>query len=233
MNRAIHVAAACTVDVVGVRNSAGTTVDWQQLDVDPQRSRIAWREEFGGDARAFRRLDPTTRMVWIAAAACGLDELPEPLRERTGLVLASASGCLAADLRFAAGLHVTAGIEPALFAYTLPSTALGEVAIRHRLRGPTLFLSVPSGREAAGVDAGLDLISAGEADAALVLCGGWLPAVVAEPVGAVAETRIDALLLRPAEASATPTISPSDGAALLEWARSETAGHGDRPADPA
>ena len=102
-----------------------------------------------------------------------MDAFPD--RPRTAILLASSLGCLHADLRFQASLAPGAELEPAVFPYTLPSTCLGDLAIRHALMGPTLSLTTAPGLEEDGLAEAGRLIDLGEACGALVCLGDVLP----------------------------------------------------------
>lgn len=173
---AVCVGAAGVADAIGVAGTRPVRIAWAALDVDPHRRSLPWKRVFQEPFPEFRRLDPLSRFCCLATEAMGLDgRLAPALRPRTALVLATALGCLHADLRFAQGLAPGAQVEPAVFPYTLPSTCLGELAIRHRLSGPTLCLSVEAGEEAAGIGEARALVEMGEADAALVCLGDAMP----------------------------------------------------------
>jgi len=58
------------------------------------------------------------------------------------LTLTSASGSLDTDLRYAASARTMA--SPALFVYTLPNIAGGELCIRHKLKGENTFFITPA-----------------------------------------------------------------------------------------
>jgi hypothetical protein len=187
MNDPIVIAAASLADATGLRGSRGTRTTWRECDQDPTTGKVRFQPIFGTPFPEFRRLDILSRMFVIATEACGLPELlDEETRVDTAIILASSTGCLAADVRFEQSLRTPKGIQPAVFPYTLPSTCLGEVAIRHRLRGPTLCLSVLPGQENGAVTAAERLLADREAAAALVLLGDWVPAD---------KTRVAALLL--------------------------------------
>lgn len=150
--------------------------------------------------RSFRRLDRLSQAAILAAEACGLDDLLEDAcREETATVLGSRSGCLEADLRFADSLAPGHDVQPAVFPYTLPSTCLGELAIRHRLSGPTLCLS---GDPAQAIDEALAMLAAGDAQAALV-CLGDVTRADDEPEPR--ELRVATVLLGPSQHPALPT----------------------------
>jgi len=116
----------------------------------------------------YRRLEALGRFVCLAVEALDM-EFPEG----AALVFASSYGCLHADRLFEESRHGV--IRPALFPYTLPSTCLAELAIRHRIMGPTLCLSVAPGDRASALAEARRLLAAGEADAAIVLRGDVVP----------------------------------------------------------
>lgn len=208
MTHEVRITAAASVDAVAVRSTAGFHKTWKDLEVDPLAGKIRWRSLFDSPYPDFRRLDRLSRILAIAVEACNLDAemLPEPQRARTALLLATSTGCLTADLRFEASLHAANGIEPAVFPFTLPSTCLGEIAIRHRLTGPTVCLSVQAGDENEGIVLAEEILGAGEAGAALVCVGDWVPPDQAAQVGIASKTHVAVLLLRTADPD-TPTLS--------------------------
>ena len=59
-------------------------------------------------------------------------------RNRIGICLAARAGSLATDVDYWNGRNRPGGPSPTLFAYTLPSAAIGEIAIRFKLTGPNL-----------------------------------------------------------------------------------------------
>lgn len=171
----VGVGAVGVADAVGVAGTLPVRVAWKELGVDPAGRAIPWKRLFRTPFPEFRRLDPLSRFCCLATEAMGIDARLSPAdRPRTALVLATTHGCLHADLRFAQGLG-EACVEPALFPYTLPSTCLGELAIRHGLSGPALCLSVGAGGEGAGIREARALVEIGDADAAVVCLGDALP----------------------------------------------------------
>jgi 3-oxoacyl-(acyl-carrier-protein) synthase len=202
-----RVAAAGVADENGVAGTGGTAVRWEQADTDP-RERIRWKRFFDEPFPDFRRLDPLSRFCCLAAeAARPGDHLDEARREDTALVLATTLGCLHADVRFAAGLEGEAEIEPAVFPYTLPSTCLGDVAIRHRLTGPTLCLAAADGDEPLGLREAVRLLALEEAAAALVCLGDVF--FRAETPGVAPRLRLAALLLLPEPPAPTDPLTPT------------------------
>jgi 3-oxoacyl-(acyl-carrier-protein) synthase len=105
-------------------------------------------------------MDLTSQLALLAVeplAGC----FEEFARDRIAIVLGARTSSLSTDAEFWKGRAAAGGPSPTLFTYTLPSAAIGELAIRHRLTGPNLCFVGPSQDvlpEAA------DMIRRGEAD---------------------------------------------------------------------
>lgn len=128
----------------------------------------------------FGRLDPASQLALLAVESLGIDFEKLP-RERIGICLAARAGSLSTDVEFWKGRDAVGGPSPTLFAYTLPSAAMGEIAIRHKLMGPNLCFTGDSRQvltEAA------ELIRRGEADACV--CVGVN--VISESAGRLIQT---------------------------------------------
>ncbi len=85
----------------------------------------------------FGRMDLSSQLALLAVEpfAPHFDSIP---RDRIAIVLAARAGSLPTDVNYWEGRDVVGGLSPTLFTYTLPSAAIGEIAIRHRLTGPNL-----------------------------------------------------------------------------------------------
>jgi len=106
------------------------------------------------------RLDLASRLALLAVESLALqfDTVP---RDRIAICLAARAGSLSTDVEYWKGRALVGGPSPTLFAYTLPSAAIGEIAIRHRLTGPNLCFV---GGDAELLAEARDLIYRGEAD---------------------------------------------------------------------
>lgn len=162
------VAAIGDVDRRRIAGSGGMHVTWRELGVDAPGDGRTFRAAFGRSDETFRRLDVASRALVLASQAAGLDGMLDAgQREAAALIVATTVGCLDADRQFAQSLDTEMRDGP-IFPYTLPSTCLGEVALRHGLRGISVCLSVAPGEaDVAFVEAG-HLLASGEADAAVV-----------------------------------------------------------------
>ena len=110
---------------------------------------IGWGEISQRPFDRFGRLDPISK---FALTAIEMLELPEPAVDRDdwGIVLSTRYGSSGADAEFIPTIDSPGGASPLIFSYTLPSTLIGEAAMRHRLTGENLCISTgPQSRDAA------------------------------------------------------------------------------------
>ncbi|HEY5041673.1 MAG TPA: hypothetical protein VIK53_06680 [Verrucomicrobiae bacterium] len=85
----------------------------------------------------FGRLDLQSQLALLAVASLKIN-FDEFARDRIGICLTASAGSLSTDVNFWNGRNGVGGPSPTLFAYTLPSAAIGEIAIHFRLTGPDL-----------------------------------------------------------------------------------------------
>ncbi len=121
----------------------------------------------------FSRLDFTSQLALVAVDSLGID-FNNYSRDRIGICLGAEAGSLASDFEFWRKRGAVGGPSPTLFTYTLPSAAIGEIAIRHRITGPN-FCTV--GQDDLLADAE-DFLLRGEVDACLCVgCNVVTPAI--------------------------------------------------------
>src|SRR5215469_6749273 len=80
----------------------------------------------------FGRMDLLSQLALASVESLGID-FDTMDRSRTGVCMAVSAGSLATDIEYWKGRKEVGGPSPTLFAYTLPSSAIGEIAIRYRL----------------------------------------------------------------------------------------------------
>jgi len=141
----------------------------------------------------------------LAVEKLGIDFGSLP-RERIGICLAVKAGSLATDLEYWKGRDAAGGPSPTLFAYTLPSSALGEIAIRHHITGPGLCFF---GDDSYLVEEAERLITAGEADACLCVSCKVITPEVAQVLDAVSVARATATFLTRASRLVASAATPS------------------------
>ena len=127
--------------------------DWETL---------RWSHRFTSDAPRFSRLDGLSRVGLMAVELLAVD-WSRLERERVGVCVESRLGSLATDVRFLETL------SPSVFTYTLPSIVIGEVCIRHRLKGPVLCLMPGADAGGRALEAAWEWLRFGEAAACVCL----------------------------------------------------------------
>lgn len=217
MTPSVVVAAVGAVDEHGIAGSGGVRVSWRELGIAAPGDGRTFRAAFGRSDETFRRLDVASRTLVLACEALALPAVLQPeKRAETALVVETTTGCLDADLQFAASLAAAMHDAP-IFPYTLPSTCLGEVALRHGLRGISVCLSVAP-----------EVRGAALAEAARILKNAEASAVVVASVDVLArpdaptprECRaVAALLTTPASGSRAVTTAPLAWSSLHDAAR--------------
>ncbi len=112
-------------------------------------------------------MDRLCALALVAADGALCDAgVPTHDSERTAIVLGTAYGCHATNEEYYRGL-LREGASPRLFAYTLPSSPVGEISIHHGIRGPATTV-------ASGLHAGLAALGEGAAPPTLRPCrSGW------------------------------------------------------------
>jgi 3-oxoacyl-(acyl-carrier-protein) synthase len=127
---------------------------------------LHWSLLSDSDPSRFLRMDLMCRLGYMAAEllAANFDAMPDARRDGLGVCVESFTGSLDTDIRFAQTPR------PSLFAYTLPSTVIGEICIRFRLKGSVLSLISPDMRGAGALAEAAEWLRAG--DAGMVLCLG-------------------------------------------------------------
>jgi hypothetical protein len=97
-----------------------------------------WNEVCKRAYERYPRLDPLSKIVGVLAEWI-LENIE--ISPDLGMILSTHYGCVEADLAFYRSAAQTPELaSPQLFPYTLPSTGLAEVAIRHKLIGPARVL---------------------------------------------------------------------------------------------
>jgi 3-oxoacyl-(acyl-carrier-protein) synthase len=124
----------------------------------------------------FGRMDLLSQLALLSVESLRIDF--ETLdRSRIGVCMSVCAGSLATDIEYWKGRGEVGGPSPTLFAYTLPSSAIGEIAIRYRLTGPNLCFV---GSDAMLIPAARDLIERNEADGCICVACNVITAAASE-----------------------------------------------------
>ena len=140
----------------------------------------------------FGRLDLLSRLALLAVESLGFD-FTTMMPDRVGICLVVRAGSLATDVEYWNGRHSPGGPSPLLFAYTLPSSAIGEIAIRFRITGPMLCFI---GDETLATSEGEALVARGACDAVVCVFCNAITTGVAELIDAAPSSFAHAALLR-------------------------------------
>ena len=124
---------------------------------------LRWSTLFRSEAQRFARMDWLSRLGLMAVELleARFETWATEDLERTAVCAETAAGCIASDVKF---LRLPG---PTLFAYTLPSTVIGEICIRHHFKGPMLCLMSSGKSTRAGIDEAAACLREGSANACL------------------------------------------------------------------
>ncbi len=117
--------------------TAHSFISEKSVAADPEGN-FLWKSVSARPNERFGRFDLLTKYALSAVEMLNLP-LDEPKDNSQTLILETESGSLAIDERYYSDKQNNPP-SPALFTYTLPSVALGEIAIRYRLTGPNLTI---------------------------------------------------------------------------------------------
>lgn len=127
----------------------------------------------------FGRMDLLSQLALLSVESLGI-EFQTMDRSRIGVCMSVCAGSLATDIQYWKGQREVGGPSPTLFAYTLPSSAIGEIAIRYRLTGPNLCFV---GSDAVLIPEARDLIERNEADGCICVACNVITAAASELIG--------------------------------------------------
>lgn len=139
----------------------------------------------------FGRLDLQSQLALFAVASLKIN-FDKFARDRIGICLAASAGSLSTDFNFWKGRNAVGGPSPTLFAYTLPSAAIGEIAIHFGLTGPDLCFV---GNDKLLLPEATDLIQRGEADSCVCVFCEVVSAEVAKMIQSQPAARARAFFL--------------------------------------
>lgn len=168
MSEAPTVLAVGVVDAERIRGSGGLDRRWHELGVAAPGDGRTPRRLFDRTDSTYRRLDRISRSLVLAAMAAGIEDvLGESARNAAAVLAETHVGCLEIDRRYTRSLADDV-VEATIFPYTLPTTSLGEMALRFGLRGLTVSLSVDDSRRGAALREAQRMFAAGEIEHAVV-----------------------------------------------------------------
>jgi hypothetical protein len=110
---------------------------WDASRGDSEKD-LRWRMVSEAPHDRFGRLDLLSKFAAVAVEMLDLSP-PEKgaMHLDMAIVMGTALGCHSVDCEFYGNIVRGEGASPTLFAYTLPNIAIGEIAMRHQIGGPT------------------------------------------------------------------------------------------------
>lgn len=118
----------------------------------------------------FYKMDDLCKLGYVAAGYLLKDTAYQP--EEIGIILANASSSLDTDCKHQTIISKDgdAAASPAVFVYTLPNVVLGEICIRHKIKGENTFFVSQSYNEALLEDYARIVMAKGKLQTCLI---GW------------------------------------------------------------
>jgi hypothetical protein len=147
---------------------------WDRSQGEISRA-LRWRLTSAPPHERFGRMDLLSKYVSVAVEMLGLPRPPAGgLNLSTAVVLGTAWGCQGVDGDFYRGIVKGDGPSPTLFAYTLPTIAVGEICIRHSLGGPSYCFQAGAESGLAALFEGLRLLQEGDCERCLcIMADAW------------------------------------------------------------
>ena len=158
---------------------------WMARESGPSKESLAPAKWLAQPAK-LSRMDRLCALSLVAADAALLDAGAVTLAaERTAVVLGTAYGCHVTNEEYYRGLlkEGPAGASPRLFAYTLPSSPVGEISIHYGIRGPATTVAPGLQAGLSAVAEGAAHLSSGRADRVIVIAAEVASALLQQIVG--------------------------------------------------
>ena len=133
----IYISASCVIeDNVVYKNGQSL---FEKKEIDLSEFLIACYNHFEMNYPKFYKMDGLSKFGVLAADVLLKDDftIESYKAEDIGIVLSNANASLDTDIKYFETVKDIA--SPALFVYTLPNIVIGEISIKHRLKGENAF----------------------------------------------------------------------------------------------
>ncbi len=212
------------VGSLGVAGSARDFSASETAHADPLN--LTWSAISSDPFPRFGRLDPLCKCACAAVELTGMAAGGGEPRDEMAIVLATQFGCLDTDMAFTRSLGQPGGASPKLFSYTLPSTAIGEIAIRYGIKGPNTCICPGPDTTCEALWEGAELIHAGECRSCLCVAADAVSHQSASTGGGVPLARAFAIILDSDEEAGSvalvgTNVPPASDADLLKFLGNE------------
>jgi len=146
---------------------------WRNSD-SGRPDQLRWRMVCDSVFDRFGRLDLLSRFAVVAVEMLRLRPPPPNVTfPDMGISVGTQFGSFEVDVGFMQGKKGPGGGSPILFPYTLPSTVIGEIAIRHRITGPSVCVQAGTDSALAALWQSVRLVESGEVAACIYVgCDG-------------------------------------------------------------
>jgi hypothetical protein len=138
-----YISANCVInDFIVYKNGQPVFKEEQDLDL-PEFLMTAYRH-FNLQYPKFFKMDHLSKLGWLANEVLlqGSFDKEKYNAEEVGIVLSNANSSLDTDIKYYETTKTMA--SPAQFVYTLPNIVIGEISIRHHLKGENAFFIFPA-----------------------------------------------------------------------------------------
>ncbi len=138
---------------------------------------IKWRDVSDEPFKRFGQLDAMSKCAMVAMEMVGMHTCVNArIRDEMAVVIGTQEGCLGTDIDFSNGIDSEMGPSPRLFAYTLPSTVCGDIAIRYGLHGSNACFQAGRDSGLVALREGHYMMQSGEAEACVCVgCSALFP----------------------------------------------------------
>ncbi len=137
MSEENYITASCTINKNNIVNNEKDIFNYQQLNA--KEFLIAAYRQLGFSYPKFFKMDNLSKLGWLATeillANTTIANNYKP--EDIGVVLANKNSSIDNDIKYFETTKYTA--SPALFVYTLPNIVIGEICIKHNIKGENAF----------------------------------------------------------------------------------------------
>lgn len=147
------------INRLGIHNP-DATIPWGEEQLGPED--ISRKQVLDRIHAGFGKLSLPDKLTF-SATALALTSLPNLPEKETGIVVGLPYGSASTDLRYIESM-LTGFPSPALFSATLPSSALAEITIFFKIRGPNRVISEGKMTGIATLDHACRLLRLGKAD---------------------------------------------------------------------
>jgi len=152
-------------DASGISGTRRTS-DIELMGIDD----LKWKHVSDVTYKRFGQLDALSKAAMAATEMIGISELMgADIASETGITLGTKDGCLGTDIDFRANAIERDVSNPRLFAYTLPSTVCGDLAIRHGFQGANACYMSENDNGVLALAEGFYLVESGELQGCLCL----------------------------------------------------------------